>query len=473
MTEERKQKLRQLLNEAMMCLEIRRSGTKPSLLPMQVYRMLLQQRWTSYSEDLGILIFDPHIVSETTKSKLLDFIRVEFAPFIHEDRIQSAIFFLSGGLYSGDHLERLLEQLLKIAIVRGIEGAVSAFDRCTKETHGSFQYIALLEGIRLEAEIQVFEGMRLVPLSRSTSELPYYLPNLSAWYEEIGFPLSLHKKTLLIIDASISPIFQKPDPELFRPGSHDDDLPFQVGAGGGQFPNFKVEDFYEKFCQALSLACHSAVQISVKWPFLAADELFNLRVAGGGSTLSIWAARNSIFGGSIKVRETQIKEAKRLYHILVNLDSNIREKLRIPIDRWLKSKTDENPVDKMIDLGIALEALYVPDSGRGEIRFKLAVRAAWHLGKDKDDRNNLLTKFKQIYDHRSNAVHSGQLDEKVKFGKGRIPISEFIEKARDLCHQSIMKILEDGQFPNWNDLILGGEVGSAAVGLDENPGGLG
>ena len=29
------------------------------------------------------------------------------------------------------------------------------------------------------------------------------------------------------------------------------------------------------------------------------------------------------------------------------------------------------------------------------------------------------------------------------------------------------------QFPNWNDLILGGEVESDAISLNENPGGLG
>ena len=163
-----------MLREAMIGLEIRaRSGDRSSSLPMDVYRAYLQQRRKSYWAD-----FNPYIVNEAIKSKLLDFIRVEFAQFIREDRILSASFFLLGGPTNGFPLESLLEQLLKITIVRGIEGAVSAFDRCTKETHGSVQYMALLEGITLETEIQVFEGIRLVPLPSSTSELPRYLPNL-------------------------------------------------------------------------------------------------------------------------------------------------------------------------------------------------------------------------------------------------------------------------------------------------------
>ena len=34
-------------------------------------------------------------------------------------------------------------------------------------------------------------------------------------------------------------------------------------------------------------------------------------------------------------------------------------------------------------------------------------------------------------------------------------MAEFIVEAQDLCQQSIIKILEDGKFPDWNNLILG------------------
>ena len=76
-----------------------------------------------------------------------------------------------------------LDHLLKIAIACGVEGAVSVFDRfsCPEGTHGSFQSIASLEGIRIETEIQVCEGVRLVvPFLRSTTpEIWGYLSNLS------------------------------------------------------------------------------------------------------------------------------------------------------------------------------------------------------------------------------------------------------------------------------------------------------
>ena len=52
-------------------------------------------------------------------------------------------------------------------------------------------------------------------------------------------------------------------------------------------------------------------------------------------------------------------------------------------------------------------------------------------------------------------------------------MSEFIKRAQDLCRQSIIKVLKNGQFPDWDSLILGDEVESDVVALGENPGGLG
>ena len=481
MTEEKKQELRQLLDEAMVSLEIQRSGTEPSLPSMDVrrspmdvhrYRTYLQQRWTSYSEDsLSVLrSFKPDIVSGTTKSKLLDFIREEFAPFIHEDRLQSASSFITGNLMffiNGFHLAALLEQLLKIAIVHGAEGAVSAFDRCTEDMHAPFQAMALLEGIRLETEIQVFEGIRLVPLPNSTWELPPYLSSVSRSRSEDSFL----GKTVLIIDGSVSPIFHKPFPGLFQEGFREDALPFRVDVGGEKFPNFKMYNFYEKFCQALSLACNSPVQIALMWKFLAEDELFNL-----SSSKRVSVEISDSFGGATEAGKAQIDDAKHLYHILVNLDSNVREKLRIPINRWIKSKTYRDRADKIIDLGIAFESLYLSDiePPRTELSFRLRFHASWYLGKDKEDRKALMNEFQKIYNWRSSIVHTGKLPKKKK----KIPftpkeVEKFIERSQDLCQQSIMKVLEDGQFPDWKSLILGGEAENDVVAIGENPGGLG
>ena len=470
MTEERKQELEQLLGEAMESLVIRYGYGGPLSIPVDVYRRYLQERWASYGVDFLSFSFSARftldIVSETTKSNLLDFIRAELSLFIDEDNIPLGSYViesdptdgacLSSRGYQRRYLYLLVERLLEITLVRGIEEAISVFDRCScpEGAHGFFQDVAMLEGIKLKTEIQIFEGVRLVPLpsSKTSEELTQYLP---------GFPsdtfidqvYAFSRKTLLVIERSGFSIFHEPAPDpTFPQRCPVGNLPFQVEVHDVKFPNFKaVNSFQNLFCQALSLVCGSPVQIVNGGWFLAADKSFNPDdgITGRGRFLSP-------FGSSTEAGEAQIDEAKRLYHILINLNSRVREKLRIPIDRWIMSKTNKNYVDKMIDLGIAFESVYLSDiNPKTELSFRFRLHASWHLGTDKEHRKVLMKEFRAIYDCRSDAVHKGKLDEEVKIEGEPVPMSEFIERAQDLCRESIMKILEAGEFPNWDDLILG------------------
>ena len=412
MTNEKKQELRQLLTEAMENLEIRpRSVNESRSIPVDVYRKHLQERWTSYSsKDLSVVMsYEPHIVNEVGKLKLLDYLREKLASFIHEDRILSASHFLLGGFSDGFPLDDLLGQLLKITIAYGIEDAVSTFDKCTKETKGSFQYIALLEGIKLGAKIQVLDGIQLVPLSTSTSELPHYLHNRPLSVPENFFS----GKTLLVVNYSVSPIFHKPfQTSTIQEYENQENHIFRIELNSKDLSNFKGTDlFLTSFSQSLSLACNSEVKISFITRFLAEDKLYNLSGMMGGSS---W--KTGPFGNITEVGQTQIDKAKSLYKTLVklnrvNLNPKDKKKLQIAINRWIKSTTNKNPEDGIIDLVIALEALYLPDTTT-ESTYKLSVRASWHLGKNKEDRKKLLAEFKQLYRCRSAVVHGGKFRRK-------------------------------------------------------------
>ena len=471
MTEERKQELEQLLNEAMESLVIRYGYGGPLSIPVDVYRKYLQERWTSYGVDFLSFWFSPlfmlDIVNEPTRSKLLDFIREELALFINRDYIVSVTYVIESNPTDRSrqlpsqccplHLYFILERLLEIAIGRGIEEAVSVFDRCScpEGTHGFFQYIVLLEGISIRTEFQVSDGVRFIPLpSPETSEkLTQYLPGFPN-YGSINLIDYLFGKTLLIINSPGFSIFYKPSTDPSSPPGFPannlpyDAPPFQVEERDVRFPNFKVADFCENFCQALSLVYNSPVQIvHTRW-FWEEDKSFNRNHDTTGM-----ARHLSPFRGYTSTGETDIEEAKRLYDILVNPNSDVGEKLRIPIDRWIKSKAGEDPVDKIIDLGIAFESLYV--SGKTGLSRQLRCHASWYLGENEEQQEELMTEFKAIYNCRCDAVHEGKLDEEVKVEGKSVPISEFIARAQDLCRESIMKILEAGEFPDWKDLILG------------------
>lgn len=450
MTNERKWELRQLLHKAMASLEIWQSENEPWMLPIDEYKVNLLNHWSSPSINSQRTLgdFGPRITSKTTESKLLDFIREEFKEAIHEEHIQSACGYVLGIVRpSGFSLRSLLEQLLNIAIACGEEAAVLAFDRCSQNVNGPFQYRAFFEGIEVETEIQVFEGIRIVQLPDLGPERTFYLPSTATTHTPSHF---FDGKALLIIDAFISPIFCSP---LYREELYS---LFRVEVDNEKFLNFNVYDFYEKFCHVLSLTCNSAVKISLNWGLLSKNQLFHLEPAFSYSGF----VPNEPLAPSIKVGQSEIAEAKDLYETLVALAPSVAARLQIPIDRWIKSKTSQTFEDKIIDLGIALESLYLSGiDSKTELRFRFSLHAAWHLGEDdKEQRKVLIKEFGKIYDWRSKAVHTGKLPNKTK----RTPFtseeaSEFINKAQDLCRASILKILEAGKFPDWNNLILGEE----------------
>ena len=195
---------------------------------------------------------------------------------------------------------------------------------------------------------------------------------------------------------------------------------------------------------------------------MAEDQTFSPRHVSAISLIP--ANRTRVFAPA---NEAHVEQAKCLYDRLMNFDSKDRGKLLIAIDRWIKSKASGTDADKIIDLGIALEALYLSNIPEPtELSFRLRLHAAWHLRENEKDRKELMKEFREIYEWRSSAVHNGELPKKeigTKSKKKKIPYTEeevaaFIQNAQSRCRESILKIVRDGGFPDWNSLILRGEV---------------
>lgn len=187
--------------------------------------------------------------------------------------------------------------------------------------------------------------------------------------------------------------------------------------------------------------------------------------SGTTLTLSPFMNRNP-FRDTAEPKQPEIDKSIYLHDCLVNLNRKTLEKLRIPVNRWIKSKTPQSSEDKIIDLAIALESLYLSDiSEPTELSFRLRLYAAWYLREKVKDRKELMKDFSEIYEWRSSIVHNGRLPKKEigrkKNGKKktrsytREEISEFIKKTQVLCQESIVKIIEDGKFPDLKSLILG------------------
>ena len=444
--------LESLLSEALRSVMLRRGNSRPPTIAE--YRNWLKKCREVYNPELSRAVshFRPTIVGTDVEDKLLHFVSEELAGHIHEGKIYSATIAFMGGLASASPVEDVVENLLRRALADGPVVSARAFFDCVDNSSCSFYQFFLLSELRIEESIEVFQGITLVPMPESVSDLPSHLPYLDPVpdrYHRFSVQ-DLLGKTLLRAEFEVSPIFHRPEgPYTLASGP---DRHFTVRLKSSEVPDLDLGHFYG----ALSLASRRNVRGEMAWTSLVDYEIFDLsssRGIGGGG----WSGVDPFpsLEQPALLRQPQLDAVKTLYKALNELPTQALGELRVPIDRLMKSMEERDPIDQIIDLAISLESLYVQGS-RTEVGFRLALNAAWHLGKSKSDRKNLLEFFQNFYRLRSTAVHSGSLPKKID--KANSNVSEVVSRVRELCWQGITSVIDAGEPPKWKDLVLGEDL---------------
>lgn len=149
-----------------------------------------------------------------------------------------------------------------------------------------------------------------------------------------------------------------------------------------------------------------------------------------------------------------IRTLCRQFHLMNPKDRRV---LRIAIDRFSSALRETRIVDKAIDLGIALEVLLLHDTSagkgardRGELKFRTAIRGSAFVGGSRLERVQTMRVLKKAYDHRSAAVHVGELDKIDSATKD-------VELGLRLGLTIARRLIEMGRFPAWDEeCVVGG-----------------
>lgn len=104
------------------------------------------------------------------------------------------------------------------------------------------------------------------------------------------------------------------------------------------------------------------------------------------------------------------------------------------------------PTDQLIETRIALESLYATE-GTHEASLRVAYHGARHLGRNLEERKALFQDLRDIYRNASAVIHDGTLRKPEKAG-------DLVERARGIIRGALLKILEDGEIPDWTELML-------------------
>ena len=432
--------LEKLLQEALRSVTITRGGSN-RLAPRDYrLRVLTYRNRHNPSLLLDTFTYEPQIGDPGVREAVVDLLRSELKEFLHEDWTYTATFAIFGGLGSGSSIDEILKNLVKAAVVGTPQAAAKAFYDEIARGYLPFQEFFLLTGVKVESEVQVFDGISLVPLPNSTQDLPGYLPILFGGRESPD----VLSKTLLRVNMIVSPVLHRPKQNYtLRSGP---DRHFTRAVLSTDQPDFNPA----KFFQALTFVGGSPVLSALRWTHMSDEHIFGLRIGHGSGYSS-----SSIGAPSTTLSDAQVRDAADFYGKIMGLSQEVEKSLQIPIDRWMNSKTHQGYVDKMIDLGIAMESFYLRGISE-QLTFRFRLRGSLHLGEDLVERKRLLREFRDIYKFRSQAVHEGTLPEQVTVDGQSIPIGQYIDRSQELFRRSLTKVIDTGVLPDWERLELGG-----------------
>ena len=124
-------------------------------------------------------------------------------------------------------------------------------------------------------------------------------------------------------------------------------------------------------------------------------------------------------------------------------------RLRTSLSRWCSSQAETADLPaRLIDLRIALETLFLDYRAQQEFKFRIAVNAAWLLGRDGPERKRIWKTIRDSYDLSSRAVHTGTVD------RTRDNL-RLLSDAHAHCRQALSLFLHHGPVPEWPDIFLG------------------
>ena len=374
------------------------------------------------------------IVRDTLKASLVEEIELLLCDYVNPDTrcVGHGLVKVLGGRINPP-LELFVDDVVCAAAALGVSRVSQLLSDWSNGKPAHYEMRTVLFGANIDRPIELpREGIRINVMPDSFDDLPYEFPSALRYIEGSLSPDSVLGRPVLSVACSGSPVFHMP----------------VTGMGGrfyeewayGELPKFSLD----AFCEVLSLAGNGCIQAKYIWPHAPDLKLFVAPPEGMGLPGGFVDT-----GSRITLTQRHLEDARDLFLMQDRLPEKTRTSLKVAIHRWIMSKKEISQEDKLIELRIALEALYLRGEG-SEMSYRMATRGAWHLGDSLEERKVIFSTLKVAYSLASTIVHARKT-KATGFEQSRT-----LEDGQDMCRKGILKVLRNGE-PNWDELVFGRE----------------
>lgn len=338
-------------------------------------------------------------------------------------------------------LYMLSNWLVSQALKSGTEKVLKALQAFLSVDYTSGIEIVAVSGIKLSKEIELFDGIKLAPIEMIPSEI------VRRAIKNRRLEQCSHGQSFFL--DPFNPLFRAeklPQTALYcechwKP---------RFASDFNQLPN--IESRSEPLNSILSLITligPSGPIAYLQWAELSENMPFIDKVKGCSSL-----QYDIISDTETILNDKDLEELQNLCRKYFGLNKKIRNALSVPLARLNLAIRRKAVRDKAIELGIAFEALFLTDrSANDPISLLFRLRGAWLLGKNTEERHHIERLLNSIYTLRSEAVHTGDVPNYISQKSAESIIDEGIK----LCSNAIRLIIYKGDFPHWNNLLIGGD----------------
>ena len=368
-------------------------------------------------------------ISEPMKERLVDEMGRVLHDYINPETqcLGNGLINVLGGMVDPP-LKEYVDKVVCAAAALGTERVVQLLTEWSDGKPVSYERKVVLIGGSVEGYIELKqEGISIDRLPASSDQLTSILPYTLQFDVPVVAILGL---PLLSVDCSVGPVFYMPTGKM--------DEVFHREWAHGRLPEFSIE----AFCEALSLTANGCIRPSYEWSH--APDLGLLTFGSGGS---MWRSGDLYSRHRTLLTQQHLEEARDLYLMRSRLSNKSRRSLDVSIHRWIKSKGEISTHDQLIELRIALEALYLKGVDN-ELSFRMAALGAWHLGDNREERNRKFEILRNAYRLASKVIHASKTRDTID------DQNKVLGDGQDVCREGILKVLREGE-PNWDGLIFG------------------
>jgi hypothetical protein len=327
-------------------------------------------------------------------------------------------------------LAAFLDRVMVSAALFGVARTVHSLFRWIDGEPASYMDVFGIKGLSLDNEntVEWCDGVRFVKIPSRDDELDGLIPDhLRHEFRPSGYDRT-RPDVLLCCDATARPVFDHP---ANIPGGKSRPAILTSSA-------LPANGSWADLLDALSLACDSCVY-DTRWWRQVNDGVTRVLFLHGSSSRPMGIRGD--MGYSAEFTPAHLQRALALVSHIKRCD----RAMRTCIHRW-KMSFVRLPIERLIDLRIALEALYA-QGALGETKLRVSVRGAWHLGTDAEERRTILDKLSTFYDDASRVVHGSEPRNAPRN-------STDCDEVRSYCRRGILKVLAEGA-PDWKSLIVG------------------